>query len=68
MCWDEDIVPAVIAEVIRTLMSFWIIVTDSLRQSYTYPPGKDRSVPEVSRADMANYFASYNTCVHFPSP
>ena len=37
-------------------------------QSYTYPPGKEHTVTQVTREDLARHFASYNSYVVLHRP
>jgi regulator of nonsense transcripts 1 len=42
------------------------LVPTNVMESYDYPPNKERVSTTVSRADLANHFASYNKFVRSP--
>ena len=39
------------------------LVPSKVAEPYDYPPNKERVSTKVTRADLANHFASYNKCV-----
>lgn len=60
VCWDSDLVPATVVQVALPLFLFLAALRSLINQSYDYPPNKEHVSRQVTRADLAHHFASYN--------